>query len=242
MLRVLVVEDDPSILEVISFALRIGWPDATVTRTHLGAEGIEMVETERPDIVLLALELPDMDGLDALSEIRSFSDVPLIIVSVRGGEMDRVRGLDLGADDYMVKPFRYIELVARVKAVLRRTSLGYGDLNRGLVRAGLALDVESHQVLLHGKEICLTPTEYRILWQLVSNAGQTVSGGAIIERVWGKEGLDTPGILKAHIYHLRRKLKESAGDPDMIVSVFGRGYRFDIPVPEATPRQLSLPI
>lgn len=121
-MKALVIEDDPSTVEVISFALRVSWPNCTVLSTRLGAEGFKMVEEERPDIVLLALLLPDMDGLHVLSRIRSFSDVPLIVVSARGDVTDRVRGLEAGADDYVVKPFKYTELAARVKAVLRRIS------------------------------------------------------------------------------------------------------------------------
>ncbi|RLC94244.1 MAG: DNA-binding response regulator [Chloroflexi bacterium] len=228
-MKILAIEDDPDILEVMSLSFRTGWPQAIFVSTDKGTKGIEMVETESPDIVLLDLLLPDMNGFDVLSEIRTFSNVPVIIVSVKVEEMERVRGLEMGADDYICKPFSYMELLARVRAVLRRGGTEE-DASLPIVfdNGGLVINFRSQEVRLHDMEINLTPIEYRLLCQLAINSGKTVSHQTLIEKVWGQEYLNTPGVLKVHIHRLRRKLGDNPEHPTMITTVPRRGYRFNM--------------
>lgn len=228
-MKVLMILNDPEMLEGISLSFRLRWPQATLVSTVQGAEGVEMVETESPDLVLLDLALPDMDGFEVLSQIRTFSSVPLIVVTARGEEIERVRGLELGADDYVVKPFSHMELLARVRAVLHRTRADDLGQRLPLVHGGLVINFQSQEVILHGEEIKLTPTEYRLLCQLVDNIGQTLSQRVLIQRVWGEDYLDTPNLLKVHIHRLRRKLRDTPEDGRIIVTVPGRGYRFKVP-------------
>lgn len=228
-MKILIITNNHEICSDISLSFRVRWPEAVLSSVSEGIKGIEMVETESPDIVLLDPSLPDMDGFEALGQIRSFSKVPLIIVTDRGEEIERVRGLEAGADDYIVTPFSYMELLARVKAVLRRTRSD--DLTHRLpfTQGGLMINFQSQEVLLHGDEIKLTPTEYKLLCQLATNYGQTLSQKALIERVWGEEFLDTSNIIKVHIHRLRRKLGDISENPQIILTVPGRGYRFKVP-------------
>ncbi len=227
-MKVLVIEDDPDVFEAVSLCLRMGWPQANLITTDQGGRGVELVETESPDVVLLDLVLPDMNGFDVLSEVRSFSNVPVIIVSVKGEEIERVRGLELGADDYIVKPFSHMELLARTRAVLRRSNVEDSTLPATFECAGLVINFRSQEVKLFGDEIKLTPTEYKLLCQLAGNAGRTVSQKVLIEKVWGEEYLDAPNVLKVHVHRLRRKLRDNVKNPRTIVTVSGRGYRFQL--------------
>ena len=229
-MRLLVIDDDPNILEVMSLSFRVSWPQATLISTDLGAKGIEMVETASPDIVLLDLLLPDMNGFDVLHEIRTFSNVPVIIVSVKGEEMERVRGLELGADDYLVKPFSYMELLARVRAVLRRGGAeDDSTLPITFDHGGLMINFKTQEVRLLGQDINLTPIEYRLLCQLAVNRDKTVSQELLIEKVWGQEYLNTPSVLKVHVHRLRRKLGDNTENPQLIVTVPRRGYKLSVP-------------
>ncbi len=231
-MKVLAIEDDPDILEVMSLSFRMGWPQATLISTQKGSTGVEMVETENPDLVLLDLLLPDMNGFEVLSEIRAFSNVPVIIVSVKVEEMERVRGLEMGADDYVCKPFSYMELLARVRAVLRRGG-AEEDPNLPIIfdNGGLVINFRSQEVKLSQNEISLTPIEYRLLCQLALNNGKTVSHQSLIEKVWGQEYLNTPGVLKVHIHRLRRKLGDNPDNPQLITTVPRRGYKFNMVSP-----------
>jgi two-component system KDP operon response regulator KdpE len=225
-MKALVIDDDPEISEVIRLAFSVGWPEATVVSCAKGYDGIEMVETHDPDVVILDILLPDMSGLDVLKEIRSFSGVPVIIVSVKVEEMERVKGLEAGADDYVCKPFSYLELLARVRAVLRRGGMDEDAGSPSAVEAsGLRVNFKSQEVILGGVEIKLTPTEYRLLCQLVMNRGKPVSHQSLIEKVWGQEYLNTPSVLKVHIHRLRQKLRGNCED-NLIITVPRRGYRF----------------
>jgi len=233
-MKALVIDDDPDVLQIIDLAFRVGWPNATVVPCTTGYAGIELVETETLDVVLLDLMLPDMSGLEVLSQVRRFSNVPIIIVTVRVEEMERVRGLEMGADDYICKPFNYLELLARVRAVLRRGGSGEEiDSLANIDVGGLHIDFKAQEVILQGREVRLTPTEYRLLCQLVLNQGKAMSHKALIERVWGHEYLDTPSVLKVHIHRLRQKLCDTRRNA-LIVTVPRRGYKFSAPVAEAS--------
>ncbi len=239
-LKALIGHDDPATADVISLAFRMGWPRAVLISAHRGASLVDMVKREDPNIVLIGLDFPDMEGFDVIAEIRAFSDVALVVITDRGEEMDRVRGLEVGADDYIVRPVGPLELLARLRAVLRRTDahhLAPPVLNQG----GVFINPRAQQVKLHGKEIKLTPTEYKLLCELVSNSGETVSQQALIEKVWGEEYLDTPKILKVHIHRLRRKLGDNPDNPQMIVTVSRRGYRFELGSAQAGAEQVGMP-
>ncbi len=228
-MKILVIEDDPDILEVISLSVRMGLPQAEIVSASLGRRGIEMLRELVPDIALLDLLLPDINGFEVLSEIRSFSNVPVIIITVKGDEMDRVRGLELGADDYIVKPFSHMELVARLRTVLRRAKAAETMLPATLERGGLWINFRSQEVKVHGREVNLTPTQYKLLCELATNSGRTLSQKALVERVWGEEFLNDANVVKVHMHRLRRKIGDNPKNPHTIITVPGKGYKFRAP-------------
>ncbi len=226
-MKALIIEDAPDIVESISLCFELRWPEVKVISTGEGSKGIALAESESPDIIILDLGLPDMDGFDVLKEIRSFSNVPIIIVTVRGDEIDRVRGLELGADDYIVKPFSHMELLARVKAVLRRAHMP--ELREGeesFHSSRLNIDFATRSVTVDGRPVKLTPTEYNLLHYLVVNAGTVLTHRALLEKVWGEEYTDAPEYLKVYIQRLRNKLEEDPSHPKLILSERGVGYKF----------------
>lgn len=220
-MKVLIIEDDREIVEAISLAFQIRWPEAKVVSTHLGEKGVELVESEAPDIVILDLGLPDISGFEVLNQIRNFSNVPTIILTVRSEEADVVRGLECGADDYITKPFRQLELLARVKALIRRQSPSEEET---VISGPLRLDATTGQLHHDGKEIALTITESRILNHLMKNAGYVTTHSSLAEAVWGD---DYPGVvdsLKVHIRRLREKIEADPSHPQLILTKTGVGY------------------
>lgn len=220
-MKVLIIEDDREIVEAISLAFQIRWPEAKVVSTHLGEKGVELVESEAPDIVILDLGLPDISGFEVLNQIRNFSNVPTIILTVRSEEADVVRGLECGADDYITKPFRQLELLARVKALIRRQSPSEEET---VISGALRLDATTGQLHHDGKEIALTITESRILNHLMKNAGYVTTHSSLAEAVWGD---DYPGVvdsLKVHIRRLREKIEADPSHPQLILTKTGVGY------------------
>jgi two-component system KDP operon response regulator KdpE len=186
-----------------------------------------MVETESPNIVILDLGLPDIDGFEVLRQIRAFSNIPLIILTVRSGEMEKVKGLELGADDYILKPFAPAELLARVKAVLRRSQMPELRGDEKLIIAGkLSINFATREIMREGKPIKLTPTEYNLLYQLARNAGRVLTHQTLLEKVWGSEYMDSAEYLKVYIQRLREKLEEDPSNPKMLLSERGVGYLF----------------
>jgi two-component system KDP operon response regulator KdpE len=220
-MKVLIVEDDKEIVDAITLAFQIRWPEAKVVSTRLGRKGVELVETEDPDIVILDLGLPDVSGFEALNQIRLFSHVPIIILTVRAEESDVVKGLEWGADDYILKPFRQLELLARVKALIRRQS----PADEETITAGpLRLEVTGGQAHLEGKEIALTITESRILAHLMRNAGHVVTHSSLAESVWGNDYPGAADSLKVHIRRLREKIEANPSQPKFILTKAGVGY------------------
>jgi two-component system KDP operon response regulator KdpE len=224
-MKALVIEDDANIREAISLIFQLRWPELEVASTPLGEEGIAMVETESPDVVLLDINLPDISGFKILSEIRRFSDVPVLIITVKGEEPDKVRGLELGADDYIVKPFSHLELMARVKAVLRRYGVMSAEEAEPFSSGGLRIDFAQKKALLRGREVKLTPIEYQVLYHLARSADQFVPSSALAHKIWGEDYPDATESLKVHIRHLREKLEEDPTNPRLILTEHGRGYR-----------------
>ncbi len=223
-MKALIIDDDPDIQEVVALCLEVRWPEIEVETAADGRSGLEAVKRGDPDIVILDLGLPDLDGLTVCEEIREDSNVPVLILSVRDREVDVVRGLNAGADDYVTKPFSQMQFLARVGALLRRTSADQDEEH--FEDNGLVVDMRSHEVSLNGAPVKLTPTEFNMLTHLVKNADRIVSHQSLLEKVWGREYIDATDYLKSHIQHLRQKLGESAEDATRIVNERGVGYRF----------------
>lgn len=219
--RVLVVEDDPAIRRSIVMQLR-GEGYAVVEAAD-GRDGIARTNRDRPDLILTDLAMPVMDGFSLISTIRKTSMTPIIVLSVRGGESDRVRALDLGADDFVSKPFSVGELLARVRAQLRRS--GLGTLGR-LAFTGLTIDFDRRRVLRGDAEIRLTPTEFAVLALLASHAGKVVTAGQIIARVWRDSPATTPDTVRVHVASLRKKIEPDPSSPQFVITEPWIGYRF----------------
>jgi two-component system response regulator VicR len=226
-MKVLVIEDDPGIVEVVSLCFQLRWSGTTVISAADGRKGIDLVETETPDVVILDIGLPDIDGYQVLKEIRRFSDVPVIMLTVRSEDTDVAKGLELGADDYITKPFSHIELIARVQAVLRRSQgLAITDEERPFTSGKLAVDFSRNEVLLQGKPVKLTSTERKLLYHLIRNEGRILSHETLLSKVWGDNYNDARDLLRVHIQHLRQKLGDNTESPNIIVTEHGIGYKF----------------
>ena len=221
-MKVLIIEDDREIVETISLTFRMRWPEASLVSTHLGEKGIELTESEAPDIVILDLGLPDINGFEVLKQIRLFSAVPIIILTVMADEADIVKGLEYGADDYVVKPFRQMELLARVKAVIRRQSPS--EEEPPLVCGQLQFDPSTRQLLYGEKEISLTATEGDILYCLMEKAGHVVTHSSLAEKIWGVDYAGAADSLKVYIRRLREKLEADPSHPQLILNKPGIGY------------------
>jgi len=220
-MKILLIEDDREIVDAISLAFQIRWPEAILISTRLGQKGAELVETESPDIVILDLGLPDISGFEVLKQIRLFSQVPTIILTVRSEEADVVKGLEWGADDYITKPFRQLEFLARVKALIRRRT---GGEEESIVFGSLSLDPTTGQLHCSGKEITLTVTETQIIGHLMKNGGRAVTHASLAEAVWGDDYPGAADSLKVHIRRLREKIEEDPSNPKLILTRTGIGY------------------
>lgn len=226
-MKVLIIEDNAEVVEAVSLCLQIRWPDADISFAYGGLTGVQMVESQTYDIVILDINLPGINGFEVLKRIRSFSTVPVIILTVRGWEEDQVEGLELGADDYIVKPFRPRELVSRVNSVLRRVNTSaIGVENHTLVRGSIKLLLSSNEVQAGDEKIRLTPTECKVLYALMKNDGQTLSSKILLTEILGREDGNTE-IIRTYIRRLRSKLKDSP--PSIILNDRGGGYRFVTP-------------
>ncbi|MFH0914681.1 MAG: response regulator transcription factor [Chloroflexota bacterium] len=225
-MKVLVIEDDPGIVETVSLCFQLRWSSTTVLSASEGLKGAEMVERENPDLVILDVELPDTDGFQVLREIRHFSQVPVIMLTVRAEDTDIARGLELGADDYVTKPFSHIELLARVQAVLRRAQgLPLSSGERPFTSGKLYVDFASNEVKMDGKPVKLTATEFKLLYHLAKNEGRLVTHENLLNKIWGEGYVDARDMLRVHIQHLRQKLGDSAESPRVIVTEHGMGYK-----------------
>ena len=218
--KVLLVEDDKSIAEsVVASLSSAGLEVAHVTT---GASAIDALDLAVPDVVLLDLGLPDMDGLDVAKTLRDRTSVPIIIVSARGDELDRVLGLELGADDYVVKPFSQRELLARIRAVTRRGSVDGHDMPAGNAPGRLVIDERTHTVTVDGEEVVLTAKEFDLLAYLAAEPGVVFRRNDILEHVWDMNWVGTTKTLDAHVASLRKKI----GHPDWIQAIRGVGFKY----------------
>ena len=223
--RALVVEDDPNIVDLIRSNLAVRGFDTVVSAD--GARALQLLETEEPDIVLLDLMLPEVDGFDLCRQIRERSTVAVIVVSARGGERDKVTALNMGADDYMTKPFSVEELLARISANLRRTrAAGATEPGPPIVTVGdIVIDLASQQVTKRGQAVHLTPTEFALLRELVTNRGKLLSHAHLLRRVWGPGYQTETEYVRVYVRRLRAKLEADASQP-LIVTAPRAGYRF----------------
>ncbi len=221
-MKVLLIEDDHNIVETISLALQMRWPEAKLVYTHLGEAGVDLVQTEFPDVVILDLGLPDISGFEVLKRTRLFSSVPIIILTVKSEEADIVKGLEWGADDYMIKPFRQLELLARLRTLTRRQD--HTGTTLPLICEPLRFDPSTRELYCGDKEISLTSTEGHILYHLMRNAGHVVTHASLAEAVWGELYDGAVNSLRVHIRRLREKLEADPGHPKLIRTKAGVGY------------------
>lgn len=227
--RVLVVDDEKMIVKGLKFSLMQDY--SVVDCAYDGEEALEYAKNNEYDIILLDIMLPKLDGLSVCQQIREFSDVPIIMLTAKGDDMDKILGLEYGADDYITKPFNPIEVLARVRSQLRRYNKlgGSEDSNKKEVLScgGVTLDDRTKQVTMDGKEVSLTPTEYEILKFLMSHPKQVFSPRQIYSEVWKDTPIGSEGTVAVHIRHLREKLEIEPSDPRHFKVVWGQGYKFE---------------
>jgi len=225
-LKLLIADDVRDVAEVVTFGARMAWPDCEVTVASSGREALGRFEEEQPDLVILDVSMPPPDGFEVCRLIRESSQVPILMLTVRDTTLDKVRALDLGADDYLTKPFDHLELLARLRALLRRSSapsvLPGPDFDLG----DLSLDSDTHEVRVRGEVVRLTSTEYRLLEVLVRHAGTVLPHRYLLEQVWGPEYVGADHYLKVFVGRLHRKLDKDPAQPRYIRSEWGVGYRF----------------
>ncbi len=227
-ITILAIEDEHSISNLISTILTSN--GYKVILAHSGKEGLSLIQSHRPDIVLLDLGLPDMDGLDVLKSLRTWSSTPVIIVSVRGKEQEKVLALDLGADDYLTKPFGTGELLARIRTALRHSQQFVSQEGRGpgeaFVTEDLRIDFDRRQVYIKDKEVHLTQIEYKIVTLLARHVGRVLTYDFIINQIWGPNGtIRDNQLLRVNMANIRRKIEENPADPYYIITEVGVGYR-----------------
>lgn len=226
--RILVVDDEPAVSDLLVYNLRKAHYEVLVAPD--GGEALRLAREKPPDLILLDLMLPIVDGLDVCRELRKTSDVPIIMITARGEEIDRVVGLELGADDYVTKPFSVRELMARIKAVLRRT--GAEDKGRASTSVlhgpgNLQMDIEARGVLVDGEALNLTRLEFDLLYHLLSNAGRVLPRERLLQQAWGYDYVGDTRAVDSAVKRLRAKLRNASADADAIESVRGVGYRIN---------------
>lgn len=224
--RILVVDDEPRMIGFIRMNLEL--EGHQVIEAHTGLEALEAVRTQLPDLILLDVMMPEIDGFETLRMLREFSNIPVIMLTAKGDENDKVYGLELGADDYVTKPFGPRELSSRIKAVLRRADMPSASPEQAILRIddNLSVDFNQREVIVKGKRIKLRPTEYRLLYHLIENAGWTVPHDQLLAKVWGYEYRDEAHYVRLYVNYLREKIEEDPSNPRYILTERGVGYRF----------------
>jgi two-component system response regulator VicR len=223
--KILIIEDDENIVDYVKNIFKVGWPEASILTSYNGEKGLELAQSESPDVILLDLGLPDINGFDVLKNLRRFSSVPIIIVSVRGDESSVIKGLNLGADEYIIKPFKQLELLARVRSFARRRqehltedlSIAYGPL-----RFGSSL----RDVICGEREITVTMTEGRILYELVSSKGKVITTSSLARKLWGinNKDISVKNSIRTYIHRLRQKIEDNPKNPTLILTKPYVGY------------------
>jgi two-component system KDP operon response regulator KdpE len=222
---ILVADDEARMVRFVRMNLEL--EGYQVSEAGSGIEALEKVRDDLPDLVLLDVMMPEMDGFETLERLREISTVPVIMLTVKGDEEDRIRGLELGADDYVTKPFSPRELASRIRAVLRRAEMP-SPVTKTTIRIDdrLEIDFRQREVIVDGERIRLRPTEYRLLYHLVNNAGWVMTHEMLLSKVWGYEYRDETGLLRLYITYLRKKIEPDPGSPRYIFTERGVGYRF----------------
>ncbi|MBI5879045.1 MAG: response regulator transcription factor [Chloroflexi bacterium] len=228
-MKVLVIDDDKTLSGLIKQSMtKAGYK---VTVANNGIEGLQQVLTDTPDIVILDVMMPRMDGWETCHRIRQSSKVPIIMLTAKDQVNDKVRGFELGVDDYMTKPFSLAELGARVKAVTSRAGIPSDTRPHRITSGELVIDVDGHRVTKRGEPVSLTPTEYKLLLTLAENGGRVLSHEQLLERVWGYETEEDNDYVKRYIWYLRRKIEDDPSQPLHVVTERGFGYSFQTDAP-----------
>ena len=219
--KILIVDDEPGLRDLVRINLE--HEGFAVVQAENGVQGLDAVREEHPDLVIMDVMMPEMDGWEACKKLREFSQVPVLMLTARVQSQDIVTGLNSGADDYLLKPFNMDELMARVRALLRRVP----SPNRPVTAAGgeISIDKQKREVLVRGESVDLTPTEYDLLLMLAENAGKVLEHETLLRGVWGQEYTKDNDYLKVYIWHLRRKLEQDPRDPKLLLTEWGIGYR-----------------
>lgn len=225
-MKLLVADDAPDVAAVVAFGARMTWPGCSVVIAADGQETLRHFAEERPDLIVLDVAMPPPDGFDVCQRIRAVSQVPILMLTVRDATVDKIRALDLGADDYLTKPFDPLELFARLRAMHRRTIATPTPANPVFSTAGLSLDFTNREVRIEGRVVQLTSTEYHLLEVLVRHAGTVLPHQILLERVWGSAYIHDIHYLKVYVRRLRQKLGDNAAHPRYIQTDWGVGYRF----------------
>jgi two-component system KDP operon response regulator KdpE len=225
--HILVIDVEPQILRALKTILRER--DFRVTTAGTGEEGLALAAAEPPDLVVLDLSLPKMDGIEVCARLREWTQLPILVLSVRGGERDKVAALDAGADDYLTKPFGIEELLARIRVGLRHAVLAKGSPSVVISSGPVVIDLSTRQVTRDGAAVRLTPTEYRLLAYLSGHAGRVLTHQTILANVWGDEYRGHTEYLRVYIRQLRKKLEPDPDDPQILLTEPGIGYRFVTP-------------
>ncbi|MEO7020847.1 MAG: response regulator transcription factor [Ktedonobacteraceae bacterium] len=224
-MTLLIVDDEPRIRDLVRMNLEL--EHYSVEEANNGIEALAKLRDMLPDLIILDVSMPEMDGFEALRHIREVSTVPVIMLTVRQSEADKIRGLDLGADDYLAKPFSPPELLSRIRALLRRSLMAPpARKTRIVVDPDLTIDFSRREVMVRSKKVVLRPTEYRLLYHLVSNAGRLLTHEMLLSKVWGHEYRDESHYLRLYITYLRQKLEQDPAHPHYILTERGLGYRF----------------
>ncbi|GER82573.1 MULTISPECIES: response regulator transcription factor [Thermogemmatispora] len=229
-MKILVADDDRDMVDILSYWLK--GHGYEVVRAFDGEQAIKRWRETLPDLVILDVEMPKIDGFEVCRQMRNETNSMVLILTAHDQEEDEIRGLELGADDYLRKPFSPRQLLARIKAILRRASNVRGSASSSTITVGpFSLDAMRHEVVRDGVKIRLTPTESRLLHLLMTHTGQVLTTDMIIERVWGYDEAGDSGLVKTHIRHLRQKIEPNANQPRYITTVPGVGYTFTAPTP-----------
>ncbi len=222
--RILVVDDEPRMIGFIRMNLEL--EEHLVIQAHSGLEALNAIRTQLPDLVLLDVMMPELDGFETLRMLREFSDIPVIMLTAKGEENDKVLGLELGADDYITKPFGPRELSSRIKAIFRRLEKPTTDEAILHIDDRLSVDFNRREVIVKDERIKLRPTEYRLLYHLIRNAGWTVPHDQLLQKVWGYEYRDEAHYVRLYVNYLRDKIEDDPSKPQYIITERGVGYRF----------------
>lgn len=223
-LKVLIIEDNEEIFNMIELTFKIRWPEAELVLAEQGEGGIELAEKENPDLIILDLGLPDIDGYEVLKTIRQYSKTPVIILTVRDEEQDIVKGLEIGADEYIIKPFKQLEFLSRIKAVLRRQQPQGGEVS--LKVGNFKFTNSTRTIFIGSNKITLTHTEGLMLFELLNNTGKTVTYDHLANILWGEDYRGAKEAIRVYIRRLREKIEKDSKNPVYITNYKGIGYRF----------------